>query len=186
MQDRKYGSSRLAEIVIEDPHKCFVCGGFVPDDAIECPACQFPQNGDEASQRWFLGNLRVQKRDRDYAGWRVNRAYRYLFFMPVWFFLIALFIWKELNRLSYAEGFFLLGLAFLSIWIFGRTRPRLAFTLSLILYAIITIPVIYMVPKVILTTKFFILAPYIFLLFGIYSYKDWKMLDAEIGDKNSG
>jgi hypothetical protein len=186
MSDKKYGSSRLAEIVIEDPHKCFVCSEYVPDNVIECPACGFPQNGDEASQRWFLGDLRVKKTERNQAGFAIDRAFGYLLNLPLFFLLLAFFLWKEMHKVLYAQLFLIAGLTFLSIWIFGRKRPKLAFALSLGLYALFSIPVMCYYPRIILATKFFIFAPYIFLWIGFRSYSDWEMLDEEIGDKNSG
>lgn len=186
MDDRKYGSSRLAQIVIEDPNKCFVCNEYVPDNAPECPTCQFPQNGDEASQRWFLGNLRVKKRDKNLAGFAIDKTYGHIFSMPVTFFLLALIFWKNYYNLLYAEVCGLIGLTFLSISIFGRKKPRLAFAISLGVYSLLTIPLIIYNPKIILLSSFLILVPYIILFIGLRSYKDWEILDKEVGDKNSG
>lgn len=133
-----------------------------------------------------MGDLRVKKRDRNYAGFSINQAYVYLVYLPVVFLIAALALWKKMNQPLYAQLALLGGLTFLSIWIFGRKRPKLAFAVSLALYALITIPVIYLMPRIILYSRFFILAPYIFLWIGIKSYDTWETLDEEIGDKNSG
>ncbi len=171
---RKYGTSRAAHIVIEDKNKCFVCGGYVPDTDINCPGCGFPQNGDEMEQRRFLGELRAEKREEQINAYRVGHGLKMLLVLPAILFLLALEFWKNEHDI------------FLAIGIFGRNKPFLAFAITLGLYALITIPVFYEAPKIIIDTNFLIITPYIYLPYGMWSYKSWQIMDKDLQGKNTG
>jgi len=184
---RKYGTSRAAHFEIEDPHKCFVCGAAVPDGAIECPKCHFPQNGDEVSQRRFLGELRVEKKYEGLAAYRVDYTFQLLLGLPIVFFKLSYDLWQSNSR-SNAQIFGLLGLVFLLIWIFGRQNPPRAFWLSLAIYAVFSMPLVMLHP-VLLANGYdlgCLMAPYFFLSIGLYSFRDWKKLDDDLKGKNSG
>jgi hypothetical protein len=184
--DRKYGTSRAAQIVIADRHKCFVCGGVVPDDTTNCPGCDFPQNGDESEQRYFLGRLRAKKIEVKRDEYSIGRAFQMLLPVPVCLLLLSLDYWKNEHAVLSAQITGLIGCTFLSIWIFGRRSPYRAFALSLALYALITIPLFIYAPKIILSTKFMIIAPYIYLPIGMHRFKAWKNLKKDLEGKNTG
>ncbi len=184
--DRKYGTSRAAHIVIEDKYKCFVCSGFVPDESINCPGCGFPQNGDESEQRYFLGQLRAEKIELKRDEYAIGRAFQMLLPVPVLLLLLSLDYWKNDHSVLNAQITGILGCTFLSIWIFGRRNPYRAFALSLVLYALITIPLFIYSPKIILSTKFMILAPYLYLPIGMQRFKAWKNLKKNLEGKNTG
>lgn len=186
MSDRKYGPSRIAEIVIADRHKCFVCDGPVFDNEIECAACGFPQNGDEASQRWFLGDLRVKKRYRKEAEFAVEKAYYYLLMLSIILFLVAFVEWQKYNSILVAQVLLLFGVTFCGIWVWGRNKPRRAFTVSLIVYSLGAIPLIIYIPKIILLSHFMVLMPFFFLSYGLLRFKHWESLDKEVRDKFTG
>ena len=182
---RKYGTSRAAHLVIQDPHKCFVCNAPVPDDAINCPACGFPQNGDEASQRYFLGQLRGEKHDLKVVAFGVNRAFHFLLLLPFYIFAVSYGLWVD-KYIFTAEIIALFGIAFLAIWFFGRSKPFLAFAISMALYAILSTPLIIFDPSIIIKTRFFILGPYIFLGLGMSYFKNWRTLNEDLKGKNTG
>lgn len=183
--ERKYGTSRASQIIIEDPNSCFVCNApFDANDTV-CPTCGFPQNGDEWSQRQYLGQLRGKKIEVEKTAFRVAKAFHFLVFVPTALFLMAISYWQK-NNLLYAEVCLALSLTFASIWHFGTSKPYLAFLLSLILYALITIPIIILNPSSILSTHFFILTPYLYLPIGMYNFRKWEYLDKETSDRNSG
>jgi hypothetical protein len=158
----------------------------VPADVIECPQCQFPQNGDEASQRWFLGQLRHEKVEEEKAAFRVGHAFNLLLGLPVFLLLVALYIWKNIDNILVAEVVGLIGLVFLSIWIFGRRNPYRAFAISLGLYALLTIPLFIYRPGLILGTRGILIAPYIYLFIGLQSFKYWESLDKHLEEKTTG
>lgn len=182
---RKYGSSRANYIVIEDPSVCYVCKAHVPADAVECPACHFPQNGDDGAQRWFLGQLRAEKLEKQMAAGRITRTFRYLLSLPIVLGLLTAGFYHD-NEITLAQISGLLAFIFLGIWFWGRRRPLRAFITTFILYAIVSLPLMIIEPVIILRTKFFIIAPYIFLLIGAYSVHTWQQLDDELKDKNTG
>ncbi len=186
---RKYGNSRAAHFEIEDPHKCFCCGAFVPDDAIVCPKCGFPQNGDEVSQRRFLGELRVEKTQQALAAYRVGYAFHLLLYIPLTLFFMAFHSWDSVYPLK-SEICGLFALAFILIWYFGRKSPLRAFIISLVLYSALTIPYFIQHPGILLTGRGTILgcvvAPYFFLFIGINNFKAWTAMGDDLKGKNTG
>jgi hypothetical protein len=182
---RKYGTSRANDIVIEDPHKCFVCGGPVGDDVVECPKCGFPQHGDEASQRWFLGQLRHEKIEENYAAFRVGHTFDLLLGVPVILVFVAAGFWQAEDVLL-AEVSGLFCLAFLSTWVFGRKSPYRAFAVSLVLYEVMTVPLFIKQPSIIINTRFILLTPYLYLAIGMRSFRDWQAWDKDLEGKNTG
>jgi hypothetical protein len=183
---RKYGSSRANQILIEDPYKCFVCSKPIANNEIECPACGFPQNGDEASQRWFLGQLRHNKLTADKEAYRVGYAFKLLLAIPIILLLFAFVMWVNYNQVFVAQITFLIALAFLSIWFWRRRDPYRAFLFSLILYTLVSIPVFIVYPTIILSSRMIVLMPYLFLYLGLKSYKQMKTLDEDLENKNTG
>jgi len=182
---RKYGTSRAAHFEIDDPHKCFVCGAAVPDGAIECPACGFPQNGDEVSQRRFLGELRVEKKEQKFAAYRVGYAFHLLLFLPLGIFHAAYLRWMA-GDIVQAEVKCLLGVTFFLIWFFGRQSPFKALTLSFVLYTLVTLPAIIANPMVIFAPNPTFALPHIAMAVGMVNYKYWQELDENLKGKNSG
>ena len=182
---RKYGNSRAAHYDIADPHKCFVCGGPVKDEEIVCHKCGFPQNGDDASQRQFLGHLRGEKNELALEGYRVWHAFNLLLVMPI-VLILAANIYRQREQDTIAEVVALFAIAFFIIWLFGRKRPYRAFGLSLALYALLTVPVFIYYPVIIMNTRCWILAPYVFLPIGMFSFKNWKEMDDDLKGKNTG
>ena len=183
---RKYGNSRAAHLVeIEDPHKCFVCGAFVPDGAIKCPKCQFPQNGDETSQRRFLGELRAEKKYKSLSAYRVGNAFHLLLVLPLHFFWAAYSHWTA-GALLQAEIALLFGITFLLIWFFGRRSPYRALSLSLGLYTTFTLPSVISDPWVIFAPNPTFLLPHISLLIGMVNFKYWEEMDTDLKGKNTG
>ena len=186
---RKYGNSRAAHFEIEDPHKCFCCGAFVPDDAVVCPKCGFPQNGDEVSQRRFLGGLRVEKNQEALAAYRVGHAFHLLLYIPFSLLYMSICTWNsEYPLISEVSGLF--ALAFILIWYFGRKSPLRAFIISLVLYAALTIPYFIQHPGFLLLDKGrlwgYVAAPYFFLLIGINNFRAWTAMDNDLKGKNTG
>ena len=182
---RKYGNSRAAHYDIPDPHKCFVCGGPVKDDDIVCPKCGFPQNGDEASQRQFLGHLRGDKIEENKAAFRIGHAFNLLLGLPIGFLRVAYFCWQDGNYLQ-AEIKLLFGIAFFLIWFFGRKNPSRAFALSLALYTLYTLPAFISNPWVVFIPSPMFLVPHISLIIGWVNFKYWVILDDELKGKNTG
>jgi hypothetical protein len=182
---RKYGNSRAAHFDIGDPHKCFVCGGAVPDGAIECPSCGFPQNGDEVSQRRFLGELRVEKKEQRFAAYRVGYAFHLLLFLPLGIFWAAWVRWSVGNVVQ-AEIRCLLGVTFFLIWFFGRSSPFRALALSLVLYTLYTLPAIISNPIIIFAPNPSFAVPHIALIVGMLNFRYWQELDENLKGKNSG
>ncbi len=182
---RKYGTSRAAHIDIPDRHVCFVCGAPVFDNEVVCSKCGFPQNGDETDQRRFLGELRVEKKYEALAAYRVGHAFNLLLVIPFALFYLSLVFWQKGSFME-AQVCGLFGVAFSLIWLFGRKKPYRAFLLSLVLYAVITLPLFVYKPSILFNTHFWIIMPYVFLLIGLYSFKDWKTLDDKLKGKNTG
>jgi len=182
---RKHGNSRAAHFEIEDPHKCFCCSAFVPDDAIICPQCGFPQNGDEVSQRRFLGELRVEKTHRRFAAFRVGHAFHLLLIIPYRLGVEAFHYWNPQKQLI-SEVIGLFAVAFFLIWFFGRQNPFRALLTALLLWAVFSIPLIVYDPSIILKTGMRIMVPYFFLAIGLGSYNYWRDMDDDLKGKNTG
>lgn len=157
----------------------------MPGDVIECPQCGFPQNGDEASQRWFLGQLRHDKLEENKAAFGVAHTFHLLLGIPVTLFLSAYSFWKNAGNIFAAETLALTGLVFLSIWIFGHRNPYRAFAISLGLYVLLTVPLFIYKPYF-LVSHMMLIGPFVYLPIGLYSFKDWQKLDKYLDGKNSG
>ena len=97
-------------------------------------------------------------------------AFQLLLLLPVFVFAGAFFRWDAGQPLQ-AEIISAFGLLFLLIWLTGRKEPFRAFVLSLVLYSILTAPVLISQPWVILKLWFIPVAPYLLLIAGIISLK---------------
>ncbi len=104
---------------------------------------------------------------------KAGYAFKLLLLLPLFIFAGAFFRWDAGQPLQ-AEIICAFGIASLLIWLTGSKHPLRTFILSLILYTLLTAPVLISQPWVILTLWFLPVVPYVLLVAGIICLKTAK------------
>lgn len=178
-------------INIKDPQQCFYCHSSPLNAAISyCPACGFPQFGEEKEQKKYIMDKRILRMEFEEAEEKVQKSRLAIFGVAGLLFLnYAILAINSPGNAALYEGIFLVSI-FLGLGIWAKYNPFAASLTALILYGLLIITYAAIDPVTIFGGIIWKVAIIVSLIYGLKASSEAKRIRQKLSsvtfDLNSG
>ena len=178
-------------INIKDPQQCFYCNSSPLNSSVSyCPACGFPQFGDEKEQKRFIMDKRMLRMEFEEAEEKVGKARIAIFGVAALLLINYVMLYYQIkDNYAFIEGGIVVSF-FIGLGIVAGKHGYVCALIAIIVYSLLIIAYAISEPMTIISGLIWKIAIYSALIYGLKAANDAKKLKQKLSsvsfDLNSG